>query len=109
MITHENDLLGPENDRHHALRLRGLHALVDQDGGELGLREPRISGSDASATDHIRQVQKFLLCLAFQGSVTLLVSGRQLAGLSLQLLKLLQFSETKVKKSCVTFQVTKGV
>ncbi|TNN42703.1 hypothetical protein EYF80_047096 [Liparis tanakae] len=46
-------LLGPEHHGHHALRLRGLGALVDQDGAELHLGQTGISGADARAADDV--------------------------------------------------------
>lgn len=46
-------LLGPEHHGHHALGLRGLGALVDQDGAELHLGQTRISGADAGAADDV--------------------------------------------------------
>lgn len=35
VIADEDQLLGPQDHRHHALRLGRLHALVDQDRVEL--------------------------------------------------------------------------
>ena len=47
-------LLGPKHHGHHALRLRGLGALVDEDGAELHLSQPRVPSTNTRAADHIR-------------------------------------------------------
>ena len=42
-------LLGPKDYRHHALRLSGLGALVNEDGTELHLGQPRVTSTHTCA------------------------------------------------------------
>ena len=46
-------LFGPQHHRDHALGLRGLCALVDQDGAELHLGQAGVPGAHTGAADHI--------------------------------------------------------
>lgn len=51
-------LLGPEDHRHHALRLSGLGALVNEDGTELHLGQPRVTSTHTRAADDICILRK---------------------------------------------------
>jgi hypothetical protein len=51
--TADAHLLGPEDHGYHALGLGGLRALVDEDGAELHLGQPRVTGAHARAADDI--------------------------------------------------------
>ncbi len=46
-------LFGPEHHRHHALGLRGLCALIDEDGAKLHLSQARVTRTHTCAADHI--------------------------------------------------------
>ena len=46
-------LLSSQHHRYHALRLRGLRALINQDGAELHLGQAGVPGPHARTTDHI--------------------------------------------------------
>ncbi len=46
-------LFGPEHHWHHALGLRGLCALIDEDGAELHLSQARVTRTHTCAADHI--------------------------------------------------------
>lgn len=52
-LEDQTNLLCSENNRNHAFWFGSLRALVDQDGAESELDQSRISGSDASTTDHV--------------------------------------------------------
>ena len=88
MIPDKYELLGPQHSRDHALRLRGLHALVYQDAAEPHPGQLRVPGPDTGAADHVSHVQQLLLALLPQDPVPLLVTAAQLAGLLLQQLEL---------------------
>lgn len=46
-------LLSSQHHRNHTLRLRGLGALINEDGAELHLGQARVTSTDARATDNI--------------------------------------------------------
>ncbi len=46
-------LFGPEHHWHHALGLRGLCALIDEDGAKLHLSQARVTRTHTCAADHI--------------------------------------------------------
>jgi hypothetical protein len=54
VITHQNNLLGPENNGDQTLRLRRLCGLVNQDSLEAELGDTRITSPNTGATDNIR-------------------------------------------------------
>ena len=119
MVANQDQLLGPQHHRHHALGLGRLHqfiilhhyhhhhhlhhnyyhhhhyynhhyylpphlhALVNEDAGELHPRQPGVSRPNARAADDVGQVEKLLP----QHAVALLVADRQLARLVLEVNK----------------------
>lgn len=46
-------LFGPEHHWHHALGLRGLCALINEDGAKLHLSQARVTRTHTCAADHI--------------------------------------------------------
>lgn len=46
-------LFGPEHHWHHALGLRGLCALINEDGAELHLSQARVTRTHTRAADHV--------------------------------------------------------
>ena len=51
-------LLGPKDHRHHALRLGGLGALINEDGTELHLGQPWVTSTHTGAADDICVLEK---------------------------------------------------
>ena len=79
--------------------LSHLHTLIDEDRAELDLGQPRITGTDAGAADHVGHVEQLPLGLLPQHPEPFLVAGTQLAGLLLQLLQLLHLSGPETSRN----------
>ena len=101
VIADEDELLCPQDDGDHALGLGGLHGLVDEDGGEAHLGEPRVARADAGARDDVGHLQELALGLLPQRAETLLVVRGELAGLVLELLQLAQLAGARKRKKIV--------
>ena len=62
---------------------------------------PGVTGADTGAADDVSSIQQVALALFLQRAVSLLVARRQLAGLVLQLLQLLQLGHAVVAADLV--------
>lgn len=89
-VRDNSHLTAAQDHRYHALGLSSLGALVYQRVFEVHVGETGVARPHTSAADDVRMLQQFLLCLALQCSISLLIGRRQLPSF---ILEQLQFSE----------------